>query len=87
MPENIDIKLLIGLKPEQIIQYLKRKGYKISWNWQDTWKEAHTKAFTVPKAMKLDILSDIRNELQKAIDNGLTYQQFKENLKPILKAK
>ncbi|WP_304043099.1 phage minor head protein [Ignavibacterium album] len=34
-----------------------------------------------------DILSDIRNELQKAIDNGLTYQQFKENLKPILKAK
>lgn len=87
MPENIDIKLLIGLKPEQIIQYLKRKGYKISWNWQDTWKEAHTKAFTVAKAMRLDILSDIRNELQKAIDNGLTYQQFKENLKPILKAK
>ncbi|MEJ5263600.1 MAG: phage minor head protein [Ignavibacterium sp.] len=87
MPENIDIKLAIGLKPEQIINYLKRKGYKISWNWQDTWKEAHTKAFTVAKAMKLDILSDIRNELQKAIDNGLTYQQFKENLKPILKAK
>uniref|UniRef100_A0A7V2ZMU7 Phage head morphogenesis protein n=1 Tax=Ignavibacterium album TaxID=591197 RepID=A0A7V2ZMU7_9BACT len=87
MPENIDIKLAIGLKPEQIINYLARKGYKISWNWQDTWKEAHTKAFTVAKAMRLDILSDIRNELQKAIDNGLTYQQFKENLKPILKAK
>ncbi|MEG8946620.1 phage minor head protein [Rosettibacter firmus] len=87
MPENIDIKLAIGLKPEQIIEYLKRKGYKISWNWQDTWKEAYTKAFTVAKAMRLDILSDIRNELQKAIDNGLTYQQFKENLKPTLKAK
>ncbi|BDQ03506.1 phage minor head protein [Ignavibacterium sp.] len=87
MPENIDIKLLIGLKPEQIIQYLKRKGYKISWNWQDTWKEANTKAFTVAKAMKLDILSDIRNELQNAIDNGLSFQQFKENLKPTLKAK
>lgn len=87
MPENIDIKLAIGLKPEQIIAYLKRKGYKISWDWEDTWKEAHTKAFTVDKAMKLDILSDIRNELQKAIDNGLTYQQFKENLKPTLKAK
>lgn len=87
MPQDIDIKLAIGLKPEQIINYLKRKGYKISWSWQDTWKEAHTKAFTVAKAMKLDILSDIRNELQKALDNGLTYQQFKENLKPILKAK
>lgn len=93
MPEAIDIKLAIGLtqrvlrKPEQIINYLKRKGYKISWDWEDTWKEAHTKAFTVAKAMKLDILSDIRNELQKAFDNGLTYQQFKENLKPTLKAK
>jgi len=87
MPENVDIKLIIGLKPEQIIAYLKRKGYKISWDWEDTWKEAHTKAFTVAKGMKLDILSDIRNELQKAIDDGLTYQQFKENLQPILKAK
>lgn len=87
MPEAIDIKLAIGLKPEQIINYLKRKGYKISWDWEDTWKEAHTKAFTVAKAMKLDILSDIRNELQKAIDNGLTYQNLKENLKPTLKAK
>lgn len=87
MPQEIDIKLTIGLKPEQIINYLKRKGYKISWNWEDTWKEANTKAFTVAKAMKLDILSDIRNELHKALDNGLTYQQFKEDLKPTLKAK
>lgn len=87
MPQDIDIKLAIGLKPEQIISYLKRKGYKISWSWEDTWKEAYTKAFTVAKAMKRDILSDIRNELQKAVDNGLTFQQFKENLKPTLKAK
>jgi len=82
-----DIQLLIGLKPEEIIQWYKRKGYKFSWNWQDTWQEAHTKAFTVAKAMRLDILSDIRNEIQKALNEGLSFQQFKENLKPILKAK
>lgn len=87
MPQDIDIKLAIGLKPEQIINYLKQKGYKISWNWQDTWQEAYTKAFTVAKAMKLDILSDIRNELQKALDEGLSFKQFKENLEPLLKAK
>lgn len=87
MPQDIDIKLIIGLKPEEIINYLKRKGYKVSWNWQDTWKEAHAKAFSVAKAMKLDILSDIRNELQNAIDNGSTFHQFKENLKPTLKEK
>lgn len=82
-----DIKLLIGLKPEEIIQWYKRKGYKFSWNWQDTWQEAHTKAFTVAKAMRLDILSDIRNEVQKALNEGISFQQFKENLKLILKAK
>lgn len=82
-----DIKLLIGLKAEEIIQWYKRKGYKFSWDWQDTWQEAHTKAFTVAKAMSLDILSDIRNEVQKAFDEGISFYQFKENLKPTLKAK
>ena len=82
-----EIKLLIGLKPEEIIQWFKRKGYNISWNWQDTWQVAHTKAFIVAKAMRLDILSDIRNEVQKALEEGTTFETFKQNLKPILKAK
>lgn len=82
-----DIKLIIGLKPEQIAQLYKRKGYKLNWNWYDLWQEAHTKAFTVAKAMKLDILSDIRNEVQKAIDEGISFNQFKDDLKPILKKK
>jgi len=86
MPE-LDIKLLIGLKPEEIIQWYKNKGYKFSWNWREVWKEAHSKAFTVAKAMKLDILQDIRNEIEKAIKEGITFQQFQENIKPILKAK
>ncbi len=83
----IDIKLIIGLKPEEIANYYKRKGYKLTWNWYDLWQEAHTKAFTVAKAMKLDILKDIRNEIQKAIDEGISFHQFKEDLKPILKKK
>lgn len=87
MADYPDIKLAIGLKPEQIIDWYRNKGYKISWNWKDTWEEAHIKAFTVSKAMKLDILSDIRNELQRSMEEGLSFQQFKENLKPVLKAK
>jgi len=84
---DIDVRLILGSKPEQIIEYLKRKGFKISWNWQDVWKEAHTKAFTVAKAMKLDILTELRNELEKALEEGLTFEQFKKNIEPSLKAK
>ena len=37
--------------------------------------------------MRLDILSDIRNEVQKAFGQGISFQQFKDNLTPTLKAK
>jgi len=86
MPE-IDYGFLIGLEPKAIVEWFKKKGNTISWNWQEVWKEANLKSFTVAKALKLDILQDIRNEVDNAIKNGLSVQQFKENLTPVLKTK
>ena len=83
---DIDVKYLIGLKPEFIIKYFKKKGYAFSWNWEDTWNEAHHKSFTVAKGMKLDILQDIKNGMDKAFNDGITYEQFKRDLKPVLKS-
>ena len=90
MPDSaakVDLKYAIGLKPEDAIKYFSAKGYTISWHWWDTWQEAHAKAFTVAKAARMDILQDIRSEVQKAIDEGRTFQQFKKDLEPRLKAK
>jgi SPP1 gp7 family putative phage head morphogenesis protein len=75
------------MKPAAAIEYLRRKGFAISWNWLDTWKDAHSKAFTVAKAMKLDLLKDIRAMLDKAVADGITLDQFKKELKPRLQAK
>ncbi|MDZ4213127.1 MAG: phage minor head protein, partial [Methylotenera sp.] len=83
----MDINYLIGLKPETAIAYLKSKGYKISFDWHEVWREAHHKAFTVAKAMDLDILSTIRNSVQTALDSGQSLHQFKETLKPELQKK
>lgn len=87
MPQEIDLKYAINLPPEKAIEYFKSKGYAFSWNWYDTWQEAHAKAFTVAKVMRMDILMDIRDMVQKALDEGITFQQFKKELEPRLKAK
>lgn len=88
MPNNnIDLLYAIGLPPEKAIEYFKSKGYTFSWDWYDTWQEAHAKAFTVAKAMRMDILQDIRDMVQKSLDEGITFQQFKKELEPKLRAK
>lgn len=75
------------LKPVDAIEHLRQKGYAFSWNWYDMWQEAHQHAFTVAKVMKLDILQDIRNMVDKATENGWAFEKFKRQLEPMLQAK
>lgn len=86
---DIDLTYLFGLKPEEAIRYLEKRGknFVYSWDWHEVWKEKHTEAFTVAKVMKADILQDIHDALQEANENGSTYRDFANNLKPLLKAK
>ncbi|MBI1936675.1 MAG: phage head morphogenesis protein [Ignavibacteriales bacterium] len=79
------LKYLLTLPPEQIVRWYQSKGYAFSWNWQDVWQEAHAKSFTVAKAMRLDILQEIKEEVDKIFSQGITYEQFKKDLEPILK--
>ena len=85
-PTPADLQAIFGLEPEQAIAYLKAKGYAITWNWQEMLDQAHDQAFTVAKAMRLDLLSDIRAALETALQDGQTLQQFIETLQPVLEA-
>lgn len=84
---NVDLSYLFGLPPEKVIEYFRSKGYAISFDWHEMLKDAHAKAFTVAKATRLDILQDIRSALDKAIAEGRTFEQFRKELEPLLKAK
>lgn len=86
MPDA-DLGYAIGLPPEKAIEYFQSKGYQITWNWYEMLNEAHAKAFTVAKAMNLDILQDIRGMVQKALDEGITSDTFVKELEPTLKTK
>ena len=75
------------LIPKQALDYIKNKKLHPAFSYKDVWNEEHATAFTVAKAMQLDVLSDIKGAVEKAIEKGTTFEQFKKELKPTLMQK
>lgn len=75
------------LIPRRALDYIKNKSLRPAFSYRDVWNEEHATAFTVAKAMQIDVLSDIKNAVEKAIDGGTTFEQFKQELKPTLMRK
>ena len=67
--------------------YLESKGLRVTFNWQEMLDEAHARAFTAAKAMRLDVLRDIRSGLLDALREGKTLRQFQDQLTPLLQSK
>lgn len=76
-----------ALIPRQALNYIKNKKLRPAFSYKDVWNEEHAAAFTVAKAMQLDVLSDIKTAVEKAIESGTTFEQFKKDLKPTLMQK
>ena len=81
------LQALFGMSPEEAIAYLEGKGLRITFNWNEMLDEAHARAFTVAKVMRLDVLQDIRNGLLDALNTGKTLRQFEKVLTPLLQSK
>lgn len=75
------------LIPRRALDYIKNKSLRPAFSYKDVWNEEHATAFTVAKAMQLDVLSDLKNAVEKAIEGGTTFEQFKKELKPTLMRK
>jgi len=95
-PEDLDLiakssgpllGFAFGFPPEEAVKFFEKKGYRITWDWKEMWQEEHAHAFTVAKASTLDILQDIREEVDRSIREGITFDTFRKDLEPILKAK
>lgn len=75
---------LTPLPPEEAIAFFRAKGLAESFAWQDLWQEEHAKAFTVAKAMERNVLETIREAVDRAIVDGITFETFREELTPRL---
>jgi len=82
-----DIAHAFRLPPKNAVEYFEKKVPGVSWRWWDVWQEAHAKAFVVAKCTQMDVLKDIHDMVQKAVKDGISIQQFKKELTPLLQAK
>mgnify|MGYP006283817287 CR=1 FL=1 len=70
--------------PPEVSRFLANKGLQPSFGWQDVEPEEHAVAFAVAKTGTVDVLTSIREEVQRAIDDGLPFREFQRNLQPRL---
>ena len=75
---------LTPLPPAEAVDFFRAKGYEIGFDWRDVWQSEHSRAFTVAKATRLDILETIRQEVDRALADGRTKRQFIDALAPRL---
>ena len=73
---------------EEQMAFFRQKGYALSPNtWREVWQQAHTRAFTVARVTKMDVLADIRGAVDRAMEEGATLREFKKGIKGILERK
>ncbi|MDP7142681.1 MAG: PBECR2 nuclease fold domain-containing protein [Alphaproteobacteria bacterium] len=72
------------LAPREAVDFFRKKGYRAGFSWQDVWHEEHAYGFTVAKAMRNDILQDIRGAVDEAITGGVPFKEFAKKLEPTL---
>lgn len=73
--------------PREALEYFRLRAPKVGFDYRDVWLQEHAHAFTVAKAMEVEILMDIREALSKAIAEGRTLEQFRKDLTPLLQRK
>ena len=83
-PQRPELNALFEMPPQDAIDYLQAKGFKIGWDWHETLNEAHSRAFTVAKMARIDLLRDIRKSLIDAMQQGQGLEQWKANITPTL---
>lgn len=79
--------VLEPLAHREAIEYFRSKGYAPQmqrYSYLDHWREDHARDFVVAKALRDDVLEAIRGELDRALAEGRTLQQFQEDLQPTL---
>lgn len=70
--------------PKEALDWFRRKGIEPGFDYRDVWKQEHANAFTVAKMLNADLLVEVKQMVERAIEQGQTFEQFRDVLKPLL---
>ena len=70
---------------KEALEYFRFRELETGFDYRDVRQEQHALAFTVAKAMEMDLLKAIRAEVDRALAEGRTLRQFQDDLTPILR--
>jgi len=74
-------------KPEDALKYFRAKGLSAQYSHLDNTPADHSRDFMVSKMMDLDLLSDVRNAVDDALNHGLAFDDFRKHLTEVLQEK
>jgi SPP1 gp7 family putative phage head morphogenesis protein len=80
----LNISATFNKPPEAAVRWFREKGITVSGPWQSWWKEANTHSFTVARLTALDVLTAVRDQVDRAVAEGITEEEFIKTLKPRL---
>ena len=72
--------------PQETLDYLRQKGYKLGWDYHQVWREQHVHSFTCAKVLTMDILVTLRQGIDEALEKGLSFSDYQEQMLALLSA-
>ena len=80
------MKKTASTTPKDALEYLRKKGYKLSWDHQEVWREQHVHSFTCAKVLAMDVLVTLRQGIDEALEQGLPFANYKQQMTELLAA-
>ena len=74
-------------EPVNVIKALAARTPELHFDYDEIIHEAHSRAFTVAKITRIDLLSDIQTSLSEAYKKGQGFGEWRDNIKPVLAKK
>ena len=74
-------------EPVNVIKALAARTPELHFDYDEIMHEAHSRAFTVAKITRIDLLSDIQASLSEAYKKGQGFGEWRDNIKPVLAKK